>query len=68
MPRIEIYVQLTMSAEVCGVLSEWDASGKEICQQLANDMNSEVRAIQGDTELARFCPQPKAQETEGSVE
>lgn len=56
MTRIEIYVQFSMTAELATVFSTWSDAEKSVCQQLANRMKSEVRAIQGDTELARFYP------------
>lgn len=54
---IEVYVQLSMTAELCGKLTEWDADAEQTCQQIANNMQAEVRAIQDNTELARFHPQ-----------
>ena len=54
--RIEIYVQLAMSAELYGMLTKWNATEKQRCQEIANNMKAEVRAMQGDSELARFYP------------
>ena len=54
--RIEIYVQLGMTAELYNVFSVWGDAQKSICQRLANRFHSEVRAMQNDTELARFYP------------
>ena len=54
--RIEIYVQMPMTAELFTVFSVWSDAQKSICQRLANRFHSEVRAMQNDTELARFYP------------
>ena len=61
--RIEIYVQMPMTAELFTVFSVWSDAQKAICQRLANRMKSEVRAMQNDKVLAQFYPHTTKENT-----
>ena len=65
MKTIKVYVQLGMTAEFATEFSVWSDAEKATCQNLANRMKAEVRAMQGDTVLAQFRPQPTAKNQKG---
>ena len=65
MALIKVYVQLGMAAEFVTEFSVWRESEKRVCQALANRMNAEVRALQGNTELGRFIPQRNSDKQKG---
>lgn len=62
MKTIKVYVQLGMTAEFATEFSVWSDAEKATCQNLANRMKAEVRAMRGNTVLARFRPQPTVKE------
>lgn len=55
---IEVYAQFGMSAELCFASQLWSETEKTKCQDLANDLKLEVRAMRDETVLAAFSPQP----------
>lgn len=57
---VRIYVQLGMVAEFCGIYEQYTAGVKRICQQIADTMKAEVRAIRNNSVLGTFEPKPKA--------
>ena len=63
MTHIEIYVQISMSAELYGTLTVWNETQKQRCQEIANNMKAEVRAMQNNSVIGVFRPErPKLSE------
>ena len=56
MDRIEVYVQMGMAAELATTFSEWGDTEKSVCQQIADRMKCEVRAMRGDSVIGVFIP------------
>ena len=54
MDRIEVYIQMGMAAELATTFSTWGDAEKSVCQQIADRMKCEVRAMQGNSVLGVF--------------
>ena len=57
MDRIEVYVQMGMAAELATSFSIWGDAEKSVCQQIADLMKLEVRAMRAQKCLGVFYPQ-----------
>jgi hypothetical protein len=57
MPRIKVYAQFAMTAEYATEFETFGDAEKQTCQNLANRLQAEVRAMRGDTIMAEFLPQ-----------
>lgn len=53
---VEIYVQVGMSAEKWTVMHHFGKGARIFCKRLSNRFKAEVRAMRGDTLVARFVP------------
>ena len=56
MDRIEVYVQMGMAAELATVFTKWSDAEKSVCQQIADEMKLEVRAMRAQKCLGVFYP------------